>query len=158
MKTSLTLVALVISSLSLALHLRGQKLLPPLEKFLVPARMSELDHRMERADVRLIRDSTLMHNGVAVPFIHEITDDHQHIVVRVLVLEKDLPKAYEERKQTLSETAMLSLADVASEIDLKVSSARNVVIVQFVSIEDLAKNVNTDKTYAEYKGGELTFH
>jgi len=33
MKTSLTMLALVISSLSLALQLRGQKPVPPLEKF-----------------------------------------------------------------------------------------------------------------------------
>jgi hypothetical protein len=36
---------------------------------------------------RLIRDSTLMNKGVGVPFIREMTNDHEHIIVRVLVSE-----------------------------------------------------------------------
>jgi len=162
MKMSLALLALVISSLSLALQLKGQKPVPPLEKFVVPARMSELDHRTERADVQMIRDSIVMRRGIGVPFIREITDDHQHIVVRVLVSEEDLPKSYDERKKALLGTALNSWITVASEFDLKVdlktSSAKNIVIVQFVSISDLVKEANADKIYAEFRGGELTFH
>jgi len=157
-KMSLALLALVISLLSLALQLRGQKPVPPLEKFMVPAQLNELDHRMERADVRMIRDSTLTRNGVGVPFIREITGDHQRIIIRALVSEQDLPQAYDERKKALLETAVLSLATVASEFDLKFSSATNVVTVQFVSTKDILKEANVEKTYAEYKGGELTFH
>jgi len=73
---SLALLALVVSLLSLALQLRGQKPVPPLEKFMVPARLNELGHRMERADVLMIRESILMRKGIGVPFIREITDDH----------------------------------------------------------------------------------
>jgi hypothetical protein len=158
MKMSLALLALVISLFSLALQLRGQKPVPPLEKFMVPARLSELEHRMERADVRLIRDATLSRNGIGVPFMREITDDHQRIIVRVLVSEEGLPQAYDERKKALMETALSSLSTVASEFDLKFSSAMNVVTVQFLSTKEMLREVNADKMYAEYKGGELTFH
>ena len=101
MKMSLALLALVISSLALALQLKGQKPVPPLEKFMVPARLTDLDRRIERADVRMIRDSTVMRNGIGVPFIREITNDHQHMIVRVLVSEENLPKTYDERKKAL---------------------------------------------------------
>jgi len=158
MKMSLALLALVISSFSLALQLRGQKPVPPLEKFMVPARLSELDHRMERADVLMIRESIVMRRGIGVPFIREITDDGQHIIVRALVSEEDLPKAYDERKKALFDTAALSLAMVASEFDLESRTVTNVVIVQFVSVGATIKELNAGKTYAEYRGGELTFH
>jgi hypothetical protein len=158
MKMSLALLAFVISLLSLALQLRGQKPVPPLEKFMVPLRLSELEHRMERADVRLIRDSALTRNGIGVPFMRAITDDHQRIIVRVLVSEEGLPQAYDERKKALMETALLPLSTVASEFDLKFSSAMNVVTVQFLNTKDILREVNADKMYAEYKGGELTFH
>jgi hypothetical protein len=46
MKTSLALLALAISLFSFALQLRGQTPVPPLEKFMVPARLSELEHRI----------------------------------------------------------------------------------------------------------------
>src|SRR5438445_8747333 len=101
MKMSLALLALVISLLSQSLQLRGQKPVPPLEKFMVPAQLSELEHRMERADIRLIRDSIVMRNGIGIPFIREISADHQHAIVRVLVSEEDLPKNYDERKQAV---------------------------------------------------------
>jgi hypothetical protein len=152
------LLALVISLLSLALQLRGQKPVSPLEKFTVPARMSELEHRLERADVLLIRESIVMRNGIGIPFIREITPDMQHIIVRALVSEEDLPKAHEERKKVLLNTALLSVGTVGSEFDLKFPSSTNAVTVQFISITDMVKQADTDKTYAEYKGGELTFH
>jgi hypothetical protein len=152
MKMSLALLAIVISLFSLALQLRGQKPIPPLEKFMVPAQVSELERRMERADMSLIRDSIVMRNGIGVPFIREIAADHQHAIVRVLVSEKDLPKNYDERRKELLETAMLSSIDVGSEFDLDFPRSNSVVTVQFISLGTL------DKTYAEYKGGELTFH
>jgi len=159
MHMSLALLALVLSSLALALQLKGQKPVPPLEKFMVPARMTDLDRRMERADVRMIRDSTVMRNGIGVPFIREITNDHQHMIVRVLVSEENLPKTYDERKKALFASAFESVSTIAAEFDLQFPSpAVNVVTVQFVSITDIVKGANADKTYAEYRGGELTFH
>ena len=158
MKMSLALLALVISSLALALQLKGQKPVPPLEKFMVPAQLTELEHRMERADARMIRDSTVMRNGIGVPFIREITNDHQHIIVRALISEKGLPKTYDERKEALLDAAALSVATVASEFDLESGKVLNVVSVQFVSMGATIRELNAGKTYAEYRGGELTFH
>ena len=152
MRMSLALLALVISSLSLALQLRGQKPVPPLEKFMVPAQLSELEHRMERADIRLIRDSIVMRNGIGIPFIREISADHQHAIVRVLVSEEDLPKNYDERKKAVLGTAMSSCLDVGWEFDVDFPKSTSIVTVQFISLGTLSK------TYAEYKGGELTFH
>ncbi|SRR6266581_498987 len=158
MKLSIALLALVISSLSLGLQLKGQKPLPPLEKFMVPARLTELNHRMERADMLMIRNSIVMRNGIGVPFVREITDDYEHIVVRALVSEKDLPKTYDERKEALMDTVALSITLVASEFDLESRTVTKVVSVQFVSTSATIRELNAGKTFAEYKGGELTFH
>ncbi len=152
MKTSLTMLALVISSLSLALQLRGQKPVPPLEKFMVPAQLNDLGHRLERADVQMIRDSVVMSNGISIPFIREMTGDHQHLIVRAFVSEQNLPKDYDQRKKEMITTALLAQTDIASELDLEYSSAAKLVIVQFVSLRKL------DKIYAEFRDGEMTFH
>jgi hypothetical protein len=151
-KMALAVLALVISLLSLALQLKGQKPVLPLEKFMVPAQISELNHRKERADISMIRNSALMNEGIGIPFIREITDDNQHIIVRALVSEKGLPQAFDERKKALLSTAWLAVLMVASEFDLENSSATNLVTVQFINTTDYKK------TYAEFKGGELTFH
>jgi hypothetical protein len=156
MKMFLALLALVISTLSLALQLRGQKPVQPLEKFMVPAQLNDLGQRLERADVRMIRDSIAMSQGVGVPFIREITADHQHLIVRVFVSEQELPRLFDQRQQLLITTALLAQTDIASELDLEYSSAAKLVIVQFVSIQ--AGKGKLDKTYAEFRGGELTFH
>jgi hypothetical protein len=153
-KTCLALLALVISLLSLALQLRGQKPVSPLGKFVVPAQISELDRRKERVDIFLIRSSAPMNDGISIPFIREITADNQHIIVRAIVSEKYLPKTYDERKKALLSTAEMAVAAVASEFDLNFSSATDVVTVQFISMSQ----ADTTKPYAEYRGGDLTFH
>jgi hypothetical protein len=158
MKMSMALLALAISSLSLALQLRGQKPAPPLEKFLAPARLTELERRMERADVRMIRESAAMRDGIGVPFIREITSDHQRIIVRVMVSEDYLPTNHDAQKKALLETAELSVFTVASEFDLESPAATNVVSVQFLSIQKMVHGVDAHSIYAEYRGGELMFH
>ena len=75
-----------------------------------------------------------------------------------IVSEKNLPQGYDERKNELLGTAQMALADVSAELDLKYSSATKVVTVQFITIEDMAKNPDSDKIYAEFRSGELTFH
>ena len=157
MKMFLALLALVISSLSLALQLRGQKPVPSLEKFMVPAQLNDLGHRLERADVQMIRDSIVMSKGIGVPFIREITGDHQHLVVRAFVSEQDLPKDYDQRKKEMIMTALLAQSAIALELDLEYSSAAKLVIVQFVSIQGFSKG-KPDKIYAEFRDGEMTFH
>jgi len=47
---------------------------------------------------------------------------------------------------------------VASEFDLESRAVTNVISVQFVSMDATIKELNAGKTYAEFRGGELTFH
>src|SRR5437867_2992481 len=152
MKTLLVMLALLLSSVSLALQLKKPKPAPTLEKFLVPA--AELNLRMVIANQEMIRGSLAMRDGMGVPYIRRFTDDNQHIIVWVLVREEDLPKLYDERKKVLSDTAMSAFTWVASAFDLKFEdhSTSEIVIVQFISIRDLASDNN--KVYAEFKNGE----
>jgi len=157
-KMSLALLAVVISSLSLAWQLKGQKPVPPLEKFMVPSQSTELGVRLQQADIRMMRDSVAMSQGIGVPFVRDMTSDHQHLIVRTLVSEQDLPQGYDERKKALMMTALLALGDVSAELDLEYSAASKLIVVEFVSAGELVKKPNNNKIYAEYRGGELTFH
>lgn len=158
MKMSLALLAVAISSLSLALQLKGQKPVPPLEKFVVPAKLTELGVRLQQADMRMMRDSIAMSQGIGTPFVRDMTSDYQHLIVRAFVSEQNLPQGYDGRKKALMMTALQALGSVSAELDLEYGSASKLVVVEFVSIDEFAKKPNTNKIYAEYRGGELTFH
>ena len=158
MKSTLLIIALLLSSLSLALQLK--KPASPLDRFMVPATLSELDYRRDKANVDMLRDTTAMRDGVGVPFIWDITDDHQHIIVRVFVSEKGLPKSFDERKEALSSVAWPAYGSVVSAFDLKFEDPRTpaMVAVQFMSIGDLVKDSSKAQPYAEFRNGQLTFH
>jgi hypothetical protein len=159
MKTPLLVLALVLSSLSLGLQLKNVRTTPLFDKYLVPARISDYDYRKVLADTRMIQDSAIMNNGVGVPFVFRLSDDHQRIICRVDVSEKDLPKSHDEQKKVLDQTAWMAVGDVASAFDLvEDKSMPHAVKVEFRSIEGMVKKGAEAENYAEFSDGQLTFH
>jgi hypothetical protein len=153
---------LLLSSLALALalQLKTSKPSPIFDKFAVPAAISEFEYRATSANIPMIRDAAPMYEGVGIPFIKQLSSDHQTVVIRVLVSEKELPKDYEERKKVLLIKAANSVADVAAAFDLNLGdkAAIHAVRAEFVSIHDLVDNPTHPKIYAEWKDEERTFH
>ena len=160
MKTTMVAAALLFSSLSLALQLRQSRPAPIFDKFAVPAAVSDFEYRATNANIMMIRDAAPLYEGAGIPFIRQLSDDHQTIVIRVLVSEKELPKSYEERKNVLLTKAVNSAGDVGGAFDLNFASkaTMHAVRVEFVSIHDLVDNPTHPKIYAEWKDEELTFH
>ncbi len=159
MKTMMIAAALLLSILSLAFQVAKRKPAPIFEKYLVPASVSDFDYRVMRAQESMTREAIAMRDGIGVPFIRELGADHQRIIVRVFVSEKDLPKTYDERKKALLMTGFGAAASVLSEFDFKLDPEDyHAVTVEFMSIEQLVKDSAKGKPYAEFANGELTFH
>jgi hypothetical protein len=161
MKTSLPLVALLLSSLSLGLQLQKKnRSIPTFDKYLAPAKISEYEFRTLLADKEMIRDSVVMNKGIGVPFVHRLSDDHQRIICRALVSEDYLPKSHDERRQTLIMAAWKAAGDVVTQFGLPIDDqSMHAVTVEFLSIEAMAKDKpQKERLYAEFADGEITFH
>jgi len=161
MKAPLLVVALILSSFSLALQLKSVRNAPLFDKYLVPARISDYDYRRILADEGMIQDSHIMDNGIGLPRVFGLSDDHQHIICRVFVSEKDLPKSHDEQKKVLEQTAWMTIGNVVSAFDLGSLADKptlHAVKVEFRSIEDMVKKGAEAENYAEFSDGQLTFH
>ena len=159
MKTPLLVLALVLSSLSLGLQIKNVRTVPLFDKYLVPARISDYDYRKMQADTKMIQDDAIMNDGVGVPFVFRLSDDHQRIICRVDVSEKDLPKSHDEQKKVLEQKAWMAIGDVASAFDIvEDKSVTHAVKIEFRSIEGMVKKGAEAENYAEFSDGQLTFH
>jgi hypothetical protein len=163
MKTSMVVTSLLLSIASLAFQVAKPKPKPApvFEKYFGPATISEFDYHVMRVDEDMTRNSMVMLKGIAAPFIRKLSDDRQRVIVRVLVSEEDLPKAYDERKAALLHTAYSAASSVYSEFDLNPDQKGfSAVTVEFMSIEQLVKGKDSNKAkpYAEFTNDELTFH
>jgi hypothetical protein len=156
MKNSIAILALVLSVVSLGFQAHNTKSSLRFDKFLVPAHVSEFDYRAMQANQRMIRDSLNMEEGMGVPYVKDVTDDHKRVAVWVLVSEKYLPSGYEARRKALLYKAVGAATTVDSEFDIDFSQQSDAVSVEFVSVESLAKN--DKKPYAEFVKGELMLH
>jgi hypothetical protein len=159
MKTLLVL-ALFLSSLSLGLQLKTARTTPFFDRYLGAARISDLDYRTLRADNEIIQNSWIMNDGLGLPHVWGLSDDHQQIICRVDVSEKDLPKSHEDQKRLLENAAASATSGVYVAFDLDKlgdKAATHAVKVQFMSIDSLAKEGKL-VAYAEYSDGQLTFH
>jgi hypothetical protein len=152
--------AVLLSTLSLALQLKKLKPAPLLDQFMVPAKTTELQHRIENADREMIRDAMVTRQGIGVPFVHHISDDHEQVYIHIFVSEEDLPKSYDDRKSAMMNAAWVAFGDVAHELDLNIEkeAKQQHIIVRFFAISDLIKDSEKAKPYAEFKAGELSFH
>jgi len=159
MKTPLLVLALVLSSLSLGLQIKNVRTVPLFDKYLVPARISDYDYRKMQADTKMIQDDAIMNDGVGVPFVFRLSDDHQRIICRVDVSEKDLPKSHDEQKKVLEQKAWMAIGDVALAFDIvDDKSVTHAVKVEFRSIEGMVKKGAEAENYAEFSDGQLIFH
>jgi|SRR5208337_26130 len=159
MKTPLLVLALVLSSLSLGLQIKNVRTAPLFDRYLVPARISDYDYRKMQADTKMIQDDAIMNDGVGVPFVFRLSDDHQRIICRVDVSEKDLPKSHDEQKRVLEQKAWMAIGDVGSAFDIvEDKSVTHAVKVEFRSIEGMVKKGAEAENYAEFSDGQLTFH
>jgi hypothetical protein len=156
MKNSVAVIALALSLVSLGFQAHKAKPTARFDRFIVPANLSEYDYRIMQANQHMIRESIDMRNGMGVPFVKRITDDHQRLIVWVLVEEDHLPTGYDERKKALLYKAIDVSSTVASEFDLPSEQYVDAVSVEFMSIGRLVKD--DKKPYAEYVKGELMLH
>jgi hypothetical protein len=156
MKNLIAVVALALSLVSLGFQARNAKPAPLFDKFLVPAQISDFDYRVMAANQRMIRESIVMQNGMGVPFVKKVADDHQKLIVWVFISPKDLPNGYDERKKALLNEAIEVAVGVGKEFDLSDEKRKDAVSVEFWTFDQLIKN--TKKPYAEYVEGELLVH
>jgi hypothetical protein len=148
------LISLLLSSISLAYQVKS-KTPSKFEKYMVPDRQTELEHKLERADVRMIQDMSPMYQGLSIGKVWGVSDQNRQVIVRILVSEKQLPEGYDERKKAMQIAAIEAAASVVGQFE-KDEVSYNDVRVEFRSIDDLVRN--NDKNYAVYSNGELTFH
>ncbi len=167
MKTSIATLALLLSSLSLALQIKKSNPISPFDKFMVPAKISELDYHAVRANQDMIKGYVDIPNGIGVPEISALSDDHRRIIVKAVVYEKHLPKDHDELKNALLFTAYRAIGSVASEFDLNTDdkSAHRAVRMEFLSNHSGLKDTPNgvvgfvpSTVYADFTDGELTFH
>jgi rRNA processing protein Krr1/Pno1 len=104
----------------------------------------------------MILDNAPMQEGMSIPFVVKLTDDHQKLIVRVDVSEKDLPRGYDERKNALLLKAMEVVGAIGSSFDVDTTQYMDAVSVEFVTFEHLVKK--DKRPYAEYVKGELIIH
>jgi hypothetical protein len=106
----------------------------------------------------MIQDDAIMNDGVGVPYVIRLSDDHQRIICRVDVSEKDLPKSHDDQKKVLEQKAWMAIGDVASAFDIvEDKSVTHAVKVEFRSIEGMVKKGAEAENYAEFSDGQLTF-
>jgi hypothetical protein len=156
MKNSIAVIALALSLVSLGFQAHNAKPTARFDKFFVPASISEFDYRVMAANQRMIRESIVMQNGMDVPYVKRLSDDHQKLIAWVLVSEEDLPKGYDERKKALLHKAIGTATFVGSEFDMAREQYMDAVSVEFWTFDQLVKNAK--KPYAEYVKGELILH
>jgi len=160
MKTTMLVLALFLSSLSLGIQLKTARTAPFFDKYLGTARISDMDYRTLLANYEIVRGAWIMNDGVALPHVWGLSEDHEQIICRVELSEKDLPKSHEEQKKLLEETALTATSGVYGAFDLEkldAKAANHAVKVEFVSFASLAKEGKL-QTYAEFSDGQLTFH
>jgi hypothetical protein len=158
--TAISILALFVSLLSLGSQLKGPKSTAYFDKFLVPAKVSDFQHRMDLANLDAVRERQdyTMWNGIGTPLVVGLTDDHKKIIVRPTVVESELPKEHEGLRTALYSVAYSAQGSVARNFDLTTDEASHVVIVQFWRMGNPQHAKDWSPIYAEFADGELTFH
>jgi hypothetical protein len=148
---------LLISSFSLAWQIRSQQRPSKMSAYLVPARMTELDRKMELAQIEMIRHTALSSEGMGIPWVNTVNPDDDSVVIRVDVSQANLPQAHDKQREKLLFTAVFAVLSVTDQFDTQKHEigADNVEVI-FV---DLMASVKSGKQqiFATYKNGELSF-
>jgi hypothetical protein len=153
--SAFVLVSILLSSASLAYQIKNSRSSSRFAKYNVPLKQTELEHKLELADVNMIQEMSPMRQGIGIARVWAMTDNNSHVVVRIFVSEKNLPSGYDERKKAIEEAAYEAAFAVTSQFG-KDEISLSEVSVEFRSIEDMVHN--NSKNYAIFANGELTFH
>jgi hypothetical protein len=158
--TAISLLALFVSLVSLGSQLKGSKSATHFDKFLVPAKLSDFQHRLELANLDAVRERQdyTMWSGMGTPMVVGLTDDHKKIIVRVPILESDLPREHAGLENALHSVAYTAQLSVALNFDLTTEEASHVVLVQFWRIANPEHVKGWSPLYAEFADDKVTFH
>lgn len=151
-------VSVVLSSVSLGYQLKGgaRNGAATFAKYAaLPARESELDHRLELADVQMIRESLPMRNGIGYPRVWGMSADNSRVVIRMHVSEQDLPSNHDQLQKALIGAAYDAIIGVSIQFGKDELSSKDIT-VEFQSIERMLHEKDT--IYAVFSNEELTFH
>lgn len=155
---TLAVTSVLISSLSLAWQIHSQKAPSKMAAYLVPARMTELDRKMELAQIEMIRHAALSSEGLGIPQVLRVNPDDDSIVIQVDVWPADLPQAHDKQREKLLGTAVFAVGSVTDQFDTQKHeiTADNVEVIFL----DLMASVKSGKRqiFATYKNDELSFH
>lgn len=154
MKTSLLILALLLSSVSLAMQIRHARAAGPFDAYMGPARVSDFDWRVARTNSDMMRVWLDMRGGMGVPVVSGLSDDRSHLIVKVAVYEDGLPKDPNERNRVFNLTCQQAIGSVSTVFNPK-QDALTLVDVQFMSLGDIARGV--DAPYADCSDGVLKF-
>jgi hypothetical protein len=90
------------------------------------------------------------------PFVHRVSPDGQHIVVRIVAFTKASPADFDERRTRFQIGAVMTVGTVSSYFGIKDSEQANRDIqVEFV---DYMAKPGEETVVAEYTNGKLTIH
>jgi hypothetical protein len=154
MKTTLLVTALLLSSISLALQLKKAEN-PIFQKFLAPTTVSYYDWNALAANVGFIRESRPLIDGMGIPVVMELSEDHSSINVRVIVDEGTLPKNYDDRKSKFKSVGDEIVLSIGVDFGLSLEESETATRVEFISLKSMGKS---SEPYAVYEKGKLTFH
>lgn len=155
--TAGVLISLLVSSVSLGFQLsKGRnKVVTKFDKYYVPAQVTELEHRLELADVQMIRQMSPFQYGMSLPQVFGPPKEDGRIHILFTVSEKDLPSSYDERKLALISAADLAAKAVMVQFEKNEVTMKDIT-VEFQSWENMGHGIQ--QNYAVFSNGELTFH
>jgi hypothetical protein len=120
------------------------------EEFLRPAEWTELQRKFLMSEVRMVRDMLPAQAGMECGRVQGLSEDGQRVVVRVHVIEGDLPEEPEPRKEVLTRKANVTARSVILEF-MPMLQAKDIEI-EFVDFD-----AGGMKSVATFKDGVLRF-
>jgi hypothetical protein len=154
MKTSLLVLALLLSSASLAMQIKRAHATGPFDSYMGPAKTSDFDWRVFKTNQDMMRVWLDMRGGVGAPVVSGLNDDRSRLIVKVAVYEDALPKDHNERNRLFNLTCQQAIGSVSAVFNPK-QDALSLVDVQFMSLGDVARGI--DGPYADCADGVLKF-
>ncbi|GAC1427911.1 MAG: hypothetical protein NVS1B11_18130 [Terriglobales bacterium] len=155
---TLAVASMLFSSFSLAWQIHTQKRPSKMSAYLVPARITELERKMEQAQIEMTRNAALTGEGLGIPSIYKVNPDEDSVVIQVEVLPASLPQAHDKQRQKLLGSAVFAVGSVTDQFDKQKPeiTADNVEVIFL----DLGASVDSGKRqiFATYKNHELSFH
>jgi hypothetical protein len=119
-----------------------------------PAQLTEFHLRSIDAEIEMLRSEMPSDNGIGIPFFYDLTDN-EVIVLRCLVWEGGMPKAFDDRKRALEYRAAFGVGAAASAFNIPTDQAEQRFKVEFVTMKPPASKPTM---VAEFSNGKLSFY